>query len=82
MGEAGQKALRVYAFEKLPDDSGPSYTQPFERTCHLLSPNYIRASLVPSKSLFQNYSQQMRQVGGDAHGLSTFAPCQQWLGKS
>lgn len=56
MGEAGPKALWVYTFEKLPDDYWHSYTQPFERTCHLskskLYKSFIRAFQVFVPELF------------------------------
>lgn len=77
MGEAGQEALWVYTFEKFPDDDWHSYTQPFERTCHLSkSKLYKRFS-----SAFQAFVPELftadEAVGGDSvafphsHGVSS-----------
>lgn len=68
VGEADQKTLWVYKLEKLPDDYWNSYTQPFERTCHLskskLYKSFINASRVFVPQLFTGQTREANEAGG------------------
>lgn len=82
MGEAGREALWGYMFEKLPDGDWHSYTQPFERTCHLFKSKSYKSFISAFPVFVPELFTADEAVGGGFGGLSTFARCQQRLWKS